>query len=49
MRDLAKTPDIVIHYSKVTKAAWNFATAMSGELAKRFEGNYFKSPNDVAP
>jgi cell filamentation protein len=46
MRDLAKAHDIVIDYSKVAKTEWNVASAMSGQLAKRFEGDYFAYPSD---
>lgn len=49
MRDLAKAQDIVIDYSKVAKTEWNVASAMSGQLAKRFEGDHFAYLSDRTP
>ena len=46
MRDLARTQEIVIDYTKVSKTDWNIASAMSGQLARRFEGDHFHYPSD---
>jgi len=46
MRDLARTQGLVIDYSKVEKDEWNRASALSGKLARRFEGNFYSYPSD---
>jgi cell filamentation protein len=46
MRDLARTQGLMIDYAKVKKDEWNRASALSGKLARRFEGNFYSYPSD---